>query len=138
MGVAHAELANLRLSLQDVLLHDDLDVRLLKLTGKRYRRRDAYAALASPSCCSRLHGGQMWNSAVPNKLKVFTWLHLKDRLITRVNLHSKHVLGDNIWCKHDTEDMHHTFFGCNAISSLWSIIDIPLIFHGLLTPPFGL
>ena len=48
MGVAHAELANLRLSLQDVLLHDDLDVRLLKLTGKRYRRRDAYAALAPP------------------------------------------------------------------------------------------
>jgi len=118
-----------------------------KIPEKRRIRRSG-----SPSCCSRLHGGQMWNSAVPNKLKVFAWLYFKDRLITRVNLHSKHVLEDNIYqrCNGDAEDRHPIFFACNSISFLWSMIGISSIetatdedfwtslLHEDLTQPFGL
>ena len=55
------------------------------------------------------------------KVKVFAWLYFKDRLCTRVNLHSKHVVDDDHCqrCSASLEDRYHVFFTCTASADLW-------------------
>jgi hypothetical protein len=67
-------------------------VRVLKTTGKPFTSRDAYAALDRRHETPDTHGRRIWETCVPNKVKVFAWLYFKDRLSTRSNLHAEHVL----------------------------------------------
>lgn len=73
-GAARSELAALLSSLQDVRRDDSSDVRLTQLTGKRFKSKDAYAAFKSTAECEYLHGKYIWRTAVPNKVKIFSWL----------------------------------------------------------------
>ncbi|CAD6247378.1 unnamed protein product [Miscanthus lutarioriparius] len=111
---------------QEYNLRDGTDSRLLKLTGKPYTARDAYAALDCTHDSPDVHGRRIWGTRVPNKVKVFTWLYFKDRLSTRVNLHSKHVVDDDHCqrCSASLEDRHHVFFACSASADLWGEIGL--------------
>jgi hypothetical protein len=81
-NAASAQLASLLLCLQEIVLGNDPDQRLMKLTGKRYTSRDAYAALDCSQGPPYVHGQRIWSSRVPNKVKIFSWLYFKDRLST--------------------------------------------------------
>jgi hypothetical protein len=85
----------------------------MKLTGKRYTSRDAYYALDCSQDPPDVHGQRIWVSRVPSKVKIFSWLYFKDRLSTRANLISKHVLDSALWERYavKVEDKHHIFFG---------------------------
>jgi hypothetical protein len=126
---AQCEQANLLLSLQDVHLDNSSDVRLLLLTGKKFRTKDAYSALAPSSGQRDLISKQIWGSAVPNKVKIFAWLYFKDRLSSRANLLQKHVLQDDVCqrCNGCVEDRHHIFFGCTSIISLWTMLGLSAV-----------
>ena len=120
-NAASAQLANLLSSLQEISLREGPDIRLMKLTGKSYTSKDAYAALDRTQGTPDTHGRRIWATRVPNKVKVFAWQYFKDRLSTRSNLHAKHVLDSDQCqrCANTVEDRHHAFFMCTASSEVW-------------------
>jgi hypothetical protein len=113
-----AQLDDLLSNLQDYRLGKGSDVRLLKTTGRPFTTRDAYAALDITRSSQDYHGSKIWGTRVQNKVKIFAWLYFKDRLSTRSNLYTKHVLDCDQCqrCVHGVEDKHHTFFTCTASS----------------------
>jgi hypothetical protein len=122
-NAASDQLDSLISCLQGINLGDGTDTRLLKLNGKPYTARDAYAALDTSGDPTDPHGRRIWGTRLPNKVKVFAWLFFKDRLSTRVNLHAKHVV-DNDQCQRcagSVEDRHHVFFRCPSSLQLWSV-----------------
>lgn len=110
-NAASSQLASLLSTLQDFRLSDGGDIRLLKASGKSFTTRGTYAALTQDHAAPDFHGRRIWETHVPNKVKVFDWLYFKDRLSTRANLYAKHVLDDDQCqrCVHGIEDRRHTF-----------------------------
>jgi hypothetical protein len=123
-NLASQQLDSLMSILQAVYLEDGDDVRVLKLSGRPYTTRDAYMALDSTGDVSDPHGRRIWRTKVPNKVKVFSWLYFKDRLSTRVNLLSKHVVDGDLCerCLRHREDRAHVFYGCPRSADIWSSI----------------
>lgn len=99
------------------------------LTGKKFRTKDAYYALAPSSRQVDLISKQIWDSAVPNKVKIFSWLYFKDRLSSCANLLQKHVLEDDICqhCNNSVEDRQHIFFGCSSVPPLWTMLGMAAV-----------
>jgi hypothetical protein len=130
-NAASQQLDNLLSSLQDIHLDDGPDVRLLKLTDHPYTTRDAYAALDTSGDANDINGRRVWETKLPNKVKVFAWLYFKDRLSTKVNLHAKHVVDtDNCdRCSRQAEDKEHVFFGCSDSASIWATIHMAGVPH---------
>jgi hypothetical protein len=125
-SAASHQLDSLLSLLQDITLDDNHDVRLLKLTGRPYTTRDAYAALDSAGDANDIHGRRVWGTRLPNKVKVFVWLYFKNRLSTRVNLYAKHVVDSELCerCSSQLGNRHHVFFGCQESASIWNTIGI--------------
>jgi len=73
-SAASDELCSLLSCLQGLTLTDRDDARLLKLTGKPFTTRDAYAALDSAGDAADAHGRRIWSTHLPNKVKIFSWL----------------------------------------------------------------
>ena len=123
-NAASHQLGSLLSLLQEMNIGDGPDLRLLKLTGHTYSARDAYAALDSSGDHTDTHGGRVWRTRLPNKVKVFAWLYFKDRLSTRVNLHAKHIVdGEQCErCARHPENRRHVFFGCEQSDALWTAI----------------
>jgi hypothetical protein len=130
-NAASQQLDSLLSSLQDIHLDDGPDVRLLKLTGRPYTTRDAYAALDTSGDANDINGRRVWETKLPNKVKVFAWLYFKDRLSTKVNLHAKNVVDtDNCErCSRQPEDKEHVFFGCSDSASIWATIHMAGVPH---------
>jgi hypothetical protein len=123
---ASQQLCHLLESLQEITLTDGHDVRLLKLTDRAYTTRDAYAALDCGGDADDYHGRLIWQTKVPNKVKVFAWLYFKDRLSTRTNLFSKHIV-DSCLCERcgaEEEDRQHVFFGCSDSRHIWVSLNL--------------
>lgn len=86
---ALAEFALLRNVLQVVVLFEASDIRLLN-DGSPLFTRGAYLAItAAPE---DENAKWIWDSHVPNKVKIFAWLLFRDRLNTRANLLHKTLL----------------------------------------------
>jgi hypothetical protein len=126
-NAASSQLASLLICLQATSLVDAPDLRLMKLTGKSYTSRDAYSALAPGQDAPDAHAQRIWTSRVPAKVKIFSWLYFKDRLSTRLNLVSKHVLDDALCerCLEGVEDRRHAFFECTVNSAVWRRLRLP-------------
>lgn len=120
-SAASTQLLRLLSSLQGLTLSQGPDLRVLRTTQKAFTTRDAYAALERRQETPDPHGRRIWETRLPNKVKVFAWLYFRDRLSTRVNLHAKHVLHDDLCqrCPGSIEDRQHTFFGCPVSAGVW-------------------
>jgi hypothetical protein len=59
-NAASAQLASLLLCLQEIVLTDAPNQRLMKLTGKRYSTKDAYSALQCSQDLPDVHGQRIW------------------------------------------------------------------------------
>lgn len=57
---------------------------------------------------------------------MFAWLFFSDRLNTRANLFSKHIIESAAceWCPCTSEDLRHLFFNCSSSSQVWSILHL--------------
>jgi hypothetical protein len=95
----------------------------MKLTGKPYSPRAAYAALDNAGDVDDRHGCRIWSTRLPNKVKIFAWLYFKDHLSSRVNLHAKHVVDNEqcLRCNGAVETRCHIFFECRNSSALWRV-----------------
>lgn len=113
---AQSELESHLSVLQGIHLQDRQDTRLMSATRKPFNSRDAYNALAPSPNMQDFHGKWIWESKVPNKVKIFAWLYFKDKLSTKMNLFHKHVMGDSVCgrCNHPAEDRHHIM--CSLIA----------------------
>jgi hypothetical protein len=138
---AAQQLCSLLDSLQGVDLVDGHDVRLLKHTDRPYTTRVADAALDDTGDEDDHHGRLIWRTRVPSKVKVFAWLYFKNRLSTRSNLFSKHIV-DNLTCErcsNEDEDRHHVFFGCAESRRIWVSLGIECVCDeddgGIWSPP---
>jgi hypothetical protein len=123
-NVASAKLDNLVSCLQEYRLGEGFDSRTLRMTDKPYTTRDAYTMLDYTHGSTDVHERRIWGTRAPNKVKIFTWLYFKDKLSTRANLHSKHVVDDDHCQRYSAslEDRHHVFFTC---AELWFKIGLP-------------
>lgn len=122
-NAASSQLGSLLQCLQGITLGDGADTRLVKLTGKPYSPRAAYAALDNAGDVDDRHGCRIWSTRLPNKVKIFAWLYFKDRLSSRVNLHAKHVVDNEqcLRCNGAVETRRHIFFECRSSSALWRV-----------------
>lgn len=102
----------------------------MQLTGKRFNTKDAYSVLKPHLASEDPHRKHIWDSAVPNKVKIFSWLYFKDRPSSRANVFHKHVLDDDKCerCTDSIEDRHH-IFDCPSISSLWPRLGMDVCSH---------
>ncbi|KAG8067016.1 hypothetical protein GUJ93_ZPchr0005g15381 [Zizania palustris] len=72
----------------------------------------------------------LWNSRCSNKLRIFFWLLIHDRINTRDFLQRKHIIAANMdvscsLCQDGArESSLHLFFKCNFSSSCWARIGL--------------
>jgi hypothetical protein len=128
-NAASIQLGSLLDVLQEINLDGAHDVRVLKLTGRPYSTRAAYTALDSSGNVNDIHGVRIWETRLPNKVKVFAWLYFKNRLSTRVNLFAKHSVDTETCerCSAQTESREHVFFVCRESAAIWNTICMPQI-----------
>nr|GEV08367.1 RNA-directed DNA polymerase, eukaryota [Tanacetum cinerariifolium] len=76
-----------------------------------------------------------WNRFIPNKVNVFIWRLMLNKLPTRVNLDRRDIDVGSLLCPiclEDLETVNHIFFSCNMAKYMWSLfakwweIDIPV------------
>jgi hypothetical protein len=107
--------------LQDINLVAGHDIRFMKHTGRPYSSKAAYTALDCAGEEEDPHGKLVWETRVPNKVKIFAWLYLKNRLSTRCALFAKHIVNSCTCerCDAANEDRHHVFFACPESKRVW-------------------
>jgi hypothetical protein len=127
-SAAASELLSLRVLLQDVQLSGTADHRTM-LDGSRFSTKSAYAALSTQLQCPHL--ANVWESFVPQKVKIFGWLLSLDRLNTRENLHKKTIVGSVTCprCGHTVESRDHLFFICPHAQDVWNKINVQPAFQ---------
>ena len=74
----------------------------------------------------------IWQSRVPHKVSVFTWLVAQGKILTIDNLHCRRiwVLDWYYMCKRAGESVNHLMIHCEYAHELWSMIF--LSFWGVL------
>ena len=86
--------------------------------------KSAYIIMREPSseAIEDTAYADLWKLKVPNKILVFTWKLLRDRLPTRSNLHRRQVVINDrrcLLCGNMEEDTGHLFFHCSKVIPLW-------------------
>jgi hypothetical protein len=70
---------------------------------------------------------KLWNANVPSKVGIFGWRLLLDKLPTRDALFRKGIITNSVdsccaFCLSEVEDIHHVFFNCSVVASVWENI----------------
>ena len=66
---------------------------------------------------------RMWRSRIPLKIRVFLWLLLRRRLMTR-SLHQRwdpHSSAECVLCRSGLEDCDHLFVRCPLAQAVWTM-----------------
>ena len=96
-----------------------------------YSVRSAYRLLVTtqqqdrPGVSNTEVGKDLWNSIwkmeVPNKVRHFLWLAVRESLPTKSNLHRQQVLSSGVCdaCGDCTEDGIHALWFCDAVKPIW-------------------
>jgi hypothetical protein len=69
----------------------------------------------------------LWKSKLPHKIKVFFWLVVRNKILTRDNLKKRSWIGstDCCFCGGD-ESIDHLFFHCPIAKYMWRVIQVAL------------
>jgi hypothetical protein len=136
---ANQQLCALLHSLQDIDLVAGHDIRFMKHTGRPYSSKAAYTTLDCAGEEGDPHGKLVWETHVPNKVKIFAWLYLKNRLSTRCALFAKHIVNGCTceWCDAANEDRHHVFFGALR-ANVFGLLSVWRVSATTTTKIFGL
>ena len=65
---------------------------------------------------------QVWQLAVPSKIKIFLWRATRNALPTNVNLVRRCVMVDPTCCacQNNEEDVLHSLWSCPSLSQVWN------------------
>ena len=65
----------------------------------------------------------IWRLKVPNKVKVFLWRACSSALPTKVGLHKRKIVNDNLCeqCWVEAEDEVHAVWNCDCIHAVWEV-----------------
>lgn len=76
----------------------------------------------------------LWKMKLPAKIKIFLWLLLWKRILTKDNLKKRGWLGDHscMFCAGD-ESIDHLFFGCSLARFVWGVFQIAFDFVNIPT-----
>lgn len=101
-----------------------MDARFL-IGGRPFSSRSAYGLVMAEDD-SDTHARAIWFSKVPNRVKIFAWLHFRDRLNSKANLHHKHITPNAACprCAHTSEDALHIFIQCPHAERVWQRLGI--------------
>jgi hypothetical protein len=74
----------------------------------------------------------LWKTMLPHKIKVFLWLVLKNKILTKDNLKKEigRVFLDCVFCGL-LESINHLFFQCSIARFVWRIIQTALGLHSI-------
>jgi len=69
---------------------------------------------------------QLWNLALPSKIKIFAWRVLHGCISCFVILANKHIMNSGTcpMCQSDAEDIRHALFACSRAREVWSALGI--------------
>jgi hypothetical protein len=69
----------------------------------------------------------LWKSKLPQKIKVFIWLVVRNKILTKDNLKKRNWKGsqDCCFCGGD-ESINHLFFHCPIAKYVWRVIQVAL------------
>lgn len=84
---------------------------------------EAAATPSEPTTCRFLH--RIWSKLSLIKSSAMAWRLLQDRLPTRVNLATRHILPQSgtascLLCDSASESANHLFFGCCVSLKIWT------------------
>ncbi|KAE8798385.1 Phosphatase YidA [Hordeum vulgare] len=119
----------------DVTPIDAPDDRFL-IHGALFSARCAYSLLSSADELD-IHVDSIWSSKATPKVTVFDWLLLRDKLVTKENLHHKTIAPDPYY---PVEDATHLVLSCPRAAQMWLLLGLrppPDINHlwDVVTPP---
>jgi hypothetical protein len=67
----------------------------------------------------------MWKSKLPQKIKVFIWLVVRNKILTKDNMKKRSWHGSSECCFcGGLESIEHLFFKCSIVRFVWRVIQI--------------
>jgi hypothetical protein len=69
----------------------------------------------------------LWKSKLPHKIKIFIWLVVRNKILTKDNFKKRnwHDSGDCCFCG-CAESIDHLFFNCSIARYVWRVIQVAL------------
>lgn len=69
----------------------------------------------------------LWKSKLPHKIKVFFWLVVRNKILTKDNLKKRNWIGSLDCCFYGVdESIDHLFFHCPIAKYMWRVIQVAL------------
>ncbi|KAK8512984.1 hypothetical protein V6N12_030392 [Hibiscus sabdariffa] len=106
--------------------------------NKRFTTRSAYRVLC-PRVLENAHSSWriIWALQVPQLVRVFMWLVLREALLTNVERTRRHMSTSSIYrlCNRDDEDVLHVLRGCQRPRSIWLSLLSPNVFPMFMSLP---
>jgi hypothetical protein len=69
----------------------------------------------------------LWKSKLPQKIKVFLWLVIRNKILTKDNLRKRNWKGSDECCFcGGMESIDHLFFKCSVAKFVWRVVQIAL------------
>ena len=69
----------------------------------------------------------LWKSKLPQKIKVFLWLVIRNKILTKDNLRKRNWKGSDDCCFcGGMESIDHLFFKCSVAKFVWRVVQIAL------------
>ncbi|GKB73439.1 RNA-directed DNA polymerase, eukaryota, reverse transcriptase zinc-binding domain protein, partial [Tanacetum coccineum] len=134
-GAETSQFNDLLSLIQDVVLSDSSDSWMWSVDASSGYTVASGRTLIDSNILDVAPKATRWNRLIPNKVNVFIWSLMLNKLPTRVNLDRRDIDVGSILCPiclEDIETVNHIFFSCNMAKDLWSMfaiwwdIDIPV------------
>ena len=131
VGAGADNLKEMISSYEDICLNDSRDNVIWLLDKKGFSVKSLY--LNCRNNLGRVPYMFIWNAKIPQRIKVFLWLLLRDRILSKANLSKRNWQG-NInctWCD-CLETTQHIFFDCQIAKFTWRVVQVVL--HPICIP----
>ena len=99
-----------------MLSSNDVSISWLASSDNLYSVKSCYALLNDGGLRSQ-HGNDIWKCNAPLKIKVFTWLVIHNKILSRENLTKKGWLGLSVcvFCGYAVESTMNIFLHCQVV-----------------------
>ena len=107
--------------LESLVLSSDIDSMSWSVSSNKfYSMKSCYAILNDGGLRSQ-HAMDIWKCKVPLKTKVFSWLVVHDKILSRENLAKKDWLGSIVcvFCGCEVKSTSHIFIHCQVAGGVW-------------------
>lgn len=101
------------LKMENTPANSDIGSWSMRLMGKEWRKR---------KLMRKKFWHSIWDSWIPNKIKIFLWRTCHDSIPTKTNLMRWHITENPLceWCLWEEESPIHALWSCIGLDSVWS------------------